>query len=56
MRQIWTQGDERMDRTGVGTRAVFGAQLRLDLSQGRVPLLSTKRSTGKPPRASSCGS
>jgi thymidylate synthase len=43
MRQIWTQGDERMDRTGVGTRAVFGAQLRFDLSHGRVPLLSTKR-------------
>ncbi|MDR6509629.1 thymidylate synthase [Novosphingobium capsulatum] len=43
MRQIWTQGDERMDRTGVGTRAVFGTQLRFDLSQGRVPLLSTKR-------------
>ncbi|NMN04075.1 MULTISPECIES: thymidylate synthase [unclassified Novosphingobium] len=43
MRQIWTQGDERMDRTGVGTRAVFGAQLRFDLSDGRVPLLSTKR-------------
>ena len=43
MRQIWEQGDERIDRTGVGTRSVFGAQLRFDLSDGRMPLLTTKR-------------
>jgi thymidylate synthase len=43
MRHIWEQGDERMDRTGVGTRSVFGAQLRFDLSDGKVPLLTTKR-------------
>ena len=43
MRRIWTEGDERVDRTGVGTRAVFGAQLRFDLAQGAVPLLTTKR-------------
>ena len=43
MRHIWEQGDERIDRTGVGTRSVFGPQLRLDLSEGRVPLLTTKR-------------
>ena len=43
MRHIWTQGDQRMDRTGVGTRSVFGAQLRFDLSEDRVPLLTTKR-------------
>lgn len=43
MRRIWTQGDERIDRTGVGTRAVFGAMLRFDLAEGRVPLLTTKR-------------
>lgn len=43
MRRIWMQGDQRIDRTGVGTRAVFGAQLRFDLSGGRVPLLTTKR-------------
>ena len=43
MRHIWEHGDERMDRTGVGTRAVFGAQLRFDLSGNRIPLLTTKR-------------
>lgn len=43
MRRIWEQGDERIDRTGVGTRAVFGPQLRFDLSDDRVPLLTTKR-------------
>jgi len=43
MRRIWTMGDERIDRTGVGTRAVFGAQIRFDLSGGAMPLVSTKR-------------
>jgi len=43
MRRIWEQGDERMDRTGVGTRAVFGAEIRFDLSGGAMPLLTTKR-------------
>lgn len=43
MRRIWERGDERVDRTGVGTRSVFGAELRFDLSDGQVPLLTTKR-------------
>ncbi|MDE2596314.1 MAG: thymidylate synthase [Sphingomonadales bacterium] len=43
MRRIWEQGDERVDRTGVGTRSVFGTQLRFDLAGGAMPLLSTKR-------------
>lgn len=43
MRRIWDHGDERVDRTGVGTRSIFGAELRFDLSAGRVPLLTTKR-------------
>ena len=34
MRRIWEQGDERVDRTGVGTRSVFGAEMRFDLSDG----------------------
>lgn len=43
MRQVWTTGSERHDRTGVGTRAIFGATLRFDLSDETVPLLTTKR-------------
>jgi thymidylate synthase len=43
MRRIWEQGDERVDRTGIGTRSIFGAQLRFDLAEGRMPLLTTKR-------------
>jgi thymidylate synthase len=43
MRRIWEQGDERVDRTGIGTRSIFGAELRFDLAHGAMPLLSTKR-------------
>lgn len=43
MRHIWEQGDERVDRTGVGTRSVFGATIRFDLTGGAMPLLTTKR-------------
>jgi len=43
MRRIWTQGDERVDRTGVGTRSLLGACMRFDLADDAVPLLTTKR-------------
>lgn len=43
MRRIWEQGDERVDRTGVGTRSLFGETIRFDLSGGAMPLLTTKR-------------
>jgi len=43
MRHIWTHGDERIDRTGVGTRAIFGATMRFDLTNNAIPLLTTKR-------------
>ncbi|MEM7700996.1 MAG: thymidylate synthase [Pseudomonadota bacterium] len=43
MRQVWAMGSERVDRTGIGTRSVFGAQLRFDLADGAMPLLTTKR-------------
>ncbi len=43
MRRIWTGGDERIDRTGVGTRAIFGAMMRFSLEDEAVPLLTTKR-------------
>jgi thymidylate synthase len=41
--QVLKRGDERLDRTGVGTRSLFGAMVRFDLSQGQVPILTTKR-------------
>ncbi|AKH43217.1 thymidylate synthase [Altererythrobacter atlanticus] len=41
--RVLDHGDERLDRTGVGTRSVFGAMLRFDLSDGTVPILTTKR-------------
>ena len=43
MRRIWLEGDERRDRTGVGTRSLFGTSLRFDLSAGAMPLITTKR-------------
>ena len=43
LRDVWKRGDERRDRTGVGTRSLFGPTLRYDLSDDRVPLLTTKR-------------
>lgn len=43
MAAILDRGDERIDRTGVGTRSLFGATLRFDLSDGTAPILTTKR-------------
>jgi len=43
MRRIWDEGSERVDRTGIGTRSVFGAVLRFDLADGAMPLITTKR-------------
>jgi thymidylate synthase len=39
---IWNHGQERSDRTGVGTRSIFGAQLRFDL-RNQFPLITTKK-------------
>lgn len=43
MRRIWTEGDERVDRTGVGTRSLFGETMRFSLADNAIPLLTTKR-------------
>ena len=42
MRYILENGIDRSERTGVGTRSVFGHQMRFDLSKG-FPLLTTKK-------------
>ncbi|MES1156982.1 MAG: thymidylate synthase [Alphaproteobacteria bacterium] len=42
LRDILERGVERSDRTGVGTKGVFGRQLRFDLGAG-FPLLTTKK-------------
>lgn len=42
MRQILEEGEDRMDRTGTGSRSIFGTQMRFNLSEG-FPLLTTKK-------------
>ncbi|MEA2491028.1 MAG: thymidylate synthase [Acidobacteriota bacterium] len=42
MRHVLEHGTDKPDRTGTGTRSVFGYQLRFDLAAG-FPLLTTKK-------------
>lgn len=42
MRRVREQGTQKGDRTGTGTRSVFGHQMRFDLSKG-FPLVTTKK-------------
>lgn len=44
---VLMNGEQRMDRTGVGTISLFGRQIRGDLSRG-FPLLTTKKVAWKP--------
>lgn len=42
LREVLEEGVPREDRTGVGTRSLFGRQIRMDLAEG-FPLLTTKK-------------
>lgn len=42
LKNILENGDDRPDRTGVGTRGIFGLQMRFDLTEG-FPAITTKK-------------
>ncbi|MCH2175723.1 MAG: thymidylate synthase [Lentisphaeria bacterium] len=42
LRKVYTEGEEKSDRTGTGTKSIFGYQMRFPLKDG-FPLMTTKK-------------
>lgn len=42
MRKVYDSGADKLDRTGTGTKSIFGHQMRFNLKEG-FPLVTTKR-------------
>ena len=55
LRLVLEHGTPKADRTGTGTRSMFGHQMRYDLAAG-FPLITTKRCTSSPSSTNCCGS
>lgn len=47
LRRVYNEGHDHEDRTGVGRRSVFGFQERFDLSDGSVPIPTSRRAPYK---------
>lgn len=43
LESIITHGEKRLDRTGVGTYALYGVTLEYDIRDNRIPIVSTRK-------------
>ena len=41
--EIMTEGNIKSDRTGIGTKSIFGSKLSFSLKDGKIPMLTTKK-------------
>lgn len=48
LRRTAVHGTPRVDRTGIGTRSVFGADLKFNLRENAFPLLTTRKMSVRP--------